>query len=258
MSAHPAVFSSSRARLRRPQTWALVLTAWLVGRTARAQDADAYVSRGADDPFGFVMRHRHDDPDLLRAGIHPTPTAALAPGARVLRFAAVDLDARHEGLVMAVAPRDDPAPENEHPGAVLLVRDARGWRATVLFREEPSGLAHAPWISALGWDVVSLRGRRALVLRLTTGDACENASGRGRHTFTTEHATLLRWVDGQVHFSSCQRVEDAEEGVIPWHTPDAEGGAARGPAPGWCRARATVSWRADRGEDGGQDARSHP
>lgn len=242
MTAHPVVFSSRRARFRRPQTWALVLTAWLLGRTARAQEVDDL--RPAENPFALVMRHRHDDPDLVRAGIHPTPAAALAPGAQVLQFAAVDLDARHEGLVMAVAPQEDPSPENDRPGTVLAVRDARGWRATVLFRESPQDPAGVSSISDVGWDVVTLHGRRALVLRHTTNDLCENSSGGGHHFIHVQRATLLRWTDG-VRFTLCAREEDEEIGAGAWHTPDPEGGSARRPAPAWCRARATASWRAD-------------
>lgn len=242
MTAHRVVFSSHRMRLRRPQTWALVLTAWLLGRTARAQDVDDL--RPAEDPFALVARHRDDDPDLVRPGVHPTPAAALAPGVRVLHVAAVDLDVRHEGLVMAVAPQEDPSPENDRPGTVLAVRDARGWRATVLFRELPPDPIGVTAIVDDGWDVVILRGRRALVLRHTTSDLFENASGLGHHFHRVHRATLLRWADG-VRFALCEREDDDEQGVGPWHAPGIEGRSRR-PAPAWCRARATTSWRADR------------
>lgn len=231
MSTHPGLFSAHRARSRRPGTWALILTLWFLGRTAQAQDVASW---------SLASRVRPDDPDLVRAGFYAAPTSALAEGARVLHAAAVDVDDTHEALVMEVSPREDPSPMNVQSGTVLLLREARGWRAVVLAREEPMLSDDAS--VARGWRVVLDRGRRALVLSFELATGCENASGHGHHSFRQYRAIRVRLVGGEPRWFECLRQEDDEDGAVPWHVPDPNGGSARRPAPRWCRAPALTAW----------------
>lgn len=231
MSAHPPLFIAHRPRSRRPRTWALALTLWSLGRTAQAQDGAWFVA----------SRVRADDPDLVRAGLHPVPSAALAEGAQVLHTATVEVDDAHEALVMQVSPREDPSPMNVHSGTVLLLREPCGWRATVLMREEPEPRSDSS--VGDGWRVVLERGHRVLVLRHVLTTPCENASGHGHHTYRQDRALRVYLAAGEVRWFECMSQYDDEDGTIPWHVPDPHGGNARRPAPRWCRAPALTEWR---------------
>lgn len=177
----------------------------------------------------------------MRAGYHLAPTAALAEGASVLQASAVEVDETHEALVMEVSPREDPSPMNFNSGTVLLIHGPRGWRATVLMREEPEPMDDAS--VGDGWRVVLDRGHRVLVLRHLLTARCENESGHGHHGFRQSRALRVRLVDGEPRWSECMSQDDDEEGAIPWHVPAPRYDNARGPAPRWCRAPAITEWR---------------
>jgi len=75
------------------------------------------------------------DPDLVRAGVHPTLDAALAEGATAERVAAADLDGDGRvDLVLTVTPRRDPYPFNQAPGLVIVRSLRGGWSAVVVAR----------------------------------------------------------------------------------------------------------------------------
>lgn len=203
-----------RATAPRPTrrvAWPLALALWMAGHAAWAQllvMADALVERG---------RWRPDDPDIVRAGDHATLTDALAPGARVLRQEPVDVDDPVTALALEIAPREDPAPQNENRAVVLAVHDAQGWQATVVARAPPP----PPWSEEDAaeppvWRVLREGGRRRLVLLFRDMSHCENGSGHGHHGLRQDAAVRLTVRGAEVRADGhCTQGYDDEDGAIP-------------------------------------------
>ncbi len=154
-----------------------------------------------------------EDPDLVRAGVHPTLEGALAAGATAAHAGSADFDG--DGRVdrmLVVTPRRDPYPYNHAPGLVLARAVVGGWRAAVVARD------WQPWRTRAGADVdfrwmPPVVGRRGALLVVDDRRRVEEASlGYDEH-----HVSFVRvdrdgalwyvggdrWTEGVMHEEVC-------------------------------------------------------
>lgn len=123
-------------RARSCAPWVLGLALCVRAPTAEAQERPWSTQRTLEyqaDDGGRATDPQ--DPDLVRAGVHPTLDEALARAVTTERHSAADLDGDGRiDLLLVVTPRRDPYPFNRAPGLVLARAVAGGWSATVVAR----------------------------------------------------------------------------------------------------------------------------
>ena len=115
-----------------------------------------------------VLRGDHtlaSDPDLVRAGVHPTLEASLAAGATATRFAELDVDrdGRRDALLV-VTPSRDPYPYNRAPGLVVAHAVARGWTSQVIVRRWQSEEAAEPSADRSSWFAPVVGARETVLV----------------------------------------------------------------------------------------------
>lgn len=198
------------------------LAVWLLTHAASAQSLAGTVPLGVALRWADVSmpspRWRFDDPDLLRPGVPVAISEALAEGATVTVAASVDLDRDgRDEVLLQVAPRADPSPENTHPGLVLLHRTAGAWRARVLARGapwyDPGDIYVTAPATPFGWSVVQDGARRRLVIGYVTPITGENLSGHGHNAWNHYAALRIELIAGEPRVDGfCARNDYPTEG----------------------------------------------
>ena len=126
-------------------------------------------------------------------------------------------------MLLQVAPRADPSPENTHPGLVLLHPVGGQWFTQVLARGAPwygdGDFRDTAPAQPFAWSVVRDGARRRLVIGYVTSVTDENPSGHGHGSWPLYAALRIALVAGEPRVDGlCDRDEYPDPGNHVWRS----------------------------------------